>query len=58
MNCINSRFCPRAAQSQCDPERCSDYAPTAAEIDRISKEKTTGAWFRIVPETTTGGGIP
>ena len=55
MSCINSRFCERSAQSQCDPERCGDYAPTAAEIDRISKEKTTGA-VRTAAETTTGGG--
>lgn len=27
MSCINSRFCPRKAQSQCDPERCWDYVP-------------------------------
>ncbi|MCK9570812.1 hypothetical protein M0R72_17820 [Candidatus Pacearchaeota archaeon] len=40
MSCINSRFCERLAQSQCDPERCSDYALTAAEVVRIAAEKT------------------
>jgi hypothetical protein len=41
MSCINSRFCKRSAQSQCDPERCSDYAPPAAEVARIAAEGST-----------------
>jgi hypothetical protein len=36
MICINEPGCDRP---NCDPLRCSDYAPTAAEVARITTEE-------------------